>query len=395
MNLSVYGCVSKFRDTDPVMVEAAIRQLSLLFEKEDGTIDAWRRLFGRWKEGMQVELDVLGISKLSLGSFEMDWDCAKIASVLDLLENRRDGGIGRVVDLGEHIGKRKLLFADGAPTQVLMDLCSYGKSQDECSKVVYVYPVSEKHERVFVTRELYKCVGFDESKVRWIPFARVLNLDDDDSTTAKSPLPSRWIDQAASILENVSGKAFHEYSQDDFYSDETNAPETFIDTHRIGSTAISIQILQCKRTKEVKFEWSRIKESQRDSGLYLQYAYARICGIQRKAGSFVSRLPTDLENVDLLDLLKTSPHAVNIASALANVPGGIKSFGESHDATVLIPHLMTLAKSVSSGHNALFVKDRNAVDLSVARLQLWRATGEVIRNGLRILNGGVEPVEYM
>ncbi|ORY53208.1 hypothetical protein BCR33DRAFT_190466 [Rhizoclosmatium globosum] len=96
------------------------------------------------------------------------------------------------------------------------------------------------------------------------------------------------------------------------------------------------------------------------------------CGYPSKLWPLVR---SNSDHFELVHLLSQSAHAINIASAMANLPGAISNLQETKDATVLIPHLITLARSISSGHNPLFVKDRSNVEMSLARLQLWRAAG--------------------
>ncbi|KAI9342847.1 hypothetical protein BDR26DRAFT_858864 [Obelidium mucronatum] len=387
----MHRIVLQFDETDMDMVSSAKLQLGLLFWKDNETMNVWNKMFNDWKVEMMLELKMLGINDDSMLLDYCSWDVEHVVQWGNDLCNRKpsfhEDGDGIYVDLGENAGKKKLWFSSTvsskeAPTQIMINAINLSADDLQYDKVVHVYPSFKEHEHGILMTEL--CGGQIKNYVQ-IPFGNVFDLDT-EKRKKQFAKPSRWIIEAARILENVSGKATPD-----------NQDPTLYKPRQICSTAIAIQLLQCKRTKDVKFEWNRIEESTRDAGLYVQYAYARICGIQRNAGSIVSGLvPVEPENVELMDLLGQSVHAIQIASALANVAMGIRAFTEiPHDATVLIPHIISLARSVSGNHNALFVKDRYDVQTSAARLQLWRSTGEVLQNAIGLLTGGISCVAFM
>ena len=51
----------------------------------------------------------------------------------------------------------------------------------------------------------------------------------------------------------------------------------------VGYGAIVFADLSRERARDVEFDWDRLLSFEGDTGPYCQYAYARICGILRKA----------------------------------------------------------------------------------------------------------------
>ncbi|KAJ1554388.1 Arginyl-tRNA synthetase [Cladochytrium tenue] len=165
----------------------------------------------------------------------------------------------------------------------------------------------------------------------------------------------------------------------------------------LAAAAITVQVLQCRRTKDCVFDWARILDARRDLGMYLQYAHARLCGIQKKAG-------VALDPSADLSLLARTPAANALACALAQPPtaaaaamapsatGGGGSGSGAGDASAFLPQVVALARSVSSGHNSMFVRGSRD-DVARARMLLLWCARVAIAAGLRVV--GVEPRERM
>ncbi|KAI8845229.1 hypothetical protein BJ741DRAFT_141856 [Chytriomyces cf. hyalinus JEL632] len=372
-----------------------------------GEVESVRRmaaLAALWKDGMRTEMDRLGLARLSLDGIENAFSKANETlsahpAVKKLREKMDHEGS---IQLEKDIGSKKL-FLDASlaniPSQLLWDFMNLFQDSAKFSKVTHVIPATEQYVRTTVMQELCAvvetpCPFLKNGNTSNVIVANVSGLDV-DSTLGRYAAPSRWIDSALLHLKHVTGKAFEamDNGSEAEYEDSDEEEES-AETERIASSAIAIQILQSKRTKEMHFDWSRIHDSKRDLGLYLQYSYARICGIQRKSGQAGRRVIESGLDLELLHLVSSSTYATNIAVALANLPGGIRNSFQSLDATAFVAHVVNLARAASGGHNSLFVKDRMDVDMSTARLILWKVTGLVLRNCLILLTGS-EPVDRM
>ncbi|KAJ3247021.1 Arginyl-tRNA synthetase [Chytriomyces hyalinus] len=396
----MYGLLSEHEQSPSENLQELRRVVS-------GEVESVRRmaaLTALWKDGMRTEMDRLGLARLSLDGVENAFSKANetlsthtaIKKLRDKMDH--DGSIQLAKDIGS-----KKLFLDTLATissQLLWDFMNLFQDSAQFNKVIHVIPATEQYVRTTVMQELCAvveapCPFLENGNTSNVIVANVSGLDVNLSL-GKYAAPSRWIDSALDYLKHVTGKAFEamDNGSEAEYEDSDEEEEESAETERIASSAIAIQILQSKRTKEMHFDWSRIQDSKRDLGLYLQYSYARICGIQQKSGQAGRRVIESGLDLELLHLVSSSTYAINIAVALANLPGGIRNSFQSLDATAFVAHVVNLARAASGSHNSLFVKDRVDVDMSTARLILWKVTGLVLRNCLILLTGS-EPVDRM
>ncbi|TPX77778.1 hypothetical protein CcCBS67573_g00932 [Chytriomyces confervae] len=389
--MSMYGLLSEHEQSPSENLQELKRVLS-------GEIESVRRmaaLMALWKDGMRTEMDRLGLARLSLDGVENAFSKANETlsthTAIKKLREKMDH-VGSI-QLAKDIGSKKLFLDTFAtiPSQLLWDFMNLFQDSAQFSKVIHVIPATEQYVRTTVMQELCAvveapCPFLENGNTSNVIVANVSGLDV-ELPLGKYAAPSRWIDSALDYLKHVTGKAFEamDNGSEAEYEDSDEEEEESAETERIASSAIAIQILQSKRTKEMHFDWSRIQDSKRDLGLYLQYSYARICGIQRKSGQAGRRVIESGLDLELLHLVSTSTYAINIAVALANLPGGIRNSFQSLDATAFVAHVVNLARAASGGHNSLFVKDRMDVDMSTARLIVWKVTGLVLRNLYRKL----------
>ncbi|KAJ3329644.1 Arginyl-tRNA synthetase [Blyttiomyces sp. JEL0837] len=342
-----------------------------------------------------------------------------------------------VLDLrvGGKFGVAKLTHRGGAPTPLAVDLASAiirrglqtDGSESDKANITYAVMAWSKHYRVQLTRRCLELLGepWDSTRFKEVPHSRLLGLETRVSDGFPSPL--RWLKEAEDHLKHVSGKSAGEVgsslpgrSMMVFRTEEEDEVETVVDEtgleaeyareislfwegpgagvgtlddtlekssspEIVGAGAVAIQVLQSKRTKDCYFDWTRILNCKKDLGLYLEYAHARLCGIQRKTG-----IALDV-SADLSLLVKT-PHAVDLASILAQYPATLASSAKAFDPSVFIPQIVALARIISSGHNSMFVRGRPDNIARARMLLLWCAK-VVIASALRLL--GVTPMERM
>ena len=123
-----------------------------------------------------------------------------------------------------------------------------------------------------------------------------------------------------------------------------------------------------------------------DTGPYLQYAHARLCSIERKAGIDLSTLST----ADLSLLSET--HAINLVRSLAQWPDVVLNTLKTREPATVLTYLFKMAHALSSSYDHLQVVGSEA-ELQKARLALYEAARQVLWNGMTLL--GLTPVERM
>lgn len=150
----------------------------------------------------------------------------------------------------------------------------------------------------------------------------------------------------------------------------------------VGVGAVVFNDLKTRRVKDVVFDWDDLLNFQGRTGPYVQYAHARVCGILRKLGGSPAVGPRpDAAAVPLvhdaeLRLLK------HLAAFPRDVERGVADAEPSHVAAALLD----LCKAFSQFYEQCSVVGaKTDPTLFAARVDLIRATGLVIRNGLRLL----------
>lgn len=121
-----------------------------------------------------------------------------------------------------------------------------------------------------------------------------------------------------------------------------------------------------------------------DTGPYLQYAHARLCSINRKAGLTAE----DLESADLS--LLTEPHAINLVRILASWPDVVQNTLKTQEPVTILSYLFKMTHMLSSSYDVLKVIGSERESMK-ARMALYEAARQTLHNGMRLL--GLSPVE--
>ncbi|CAO3650692.1 unnamed protein product [Cunninghamella blakesleeana] len=153
---------------------------------------------------------------------------------------------------------------------------------------------------------------------------------------------------------------------------------------QLGISAILIQDMKSKRNKNYQFSWDRMTDARGDTGILLQYAHARTCGIERNA---------DVPITDLCDysLLK-EPTAFELVQTISYFPETIQSSFENLEPCTIVNYLFKLSHATGLASHTLRVKDVDP-ELAKSRMLLFWAARMTMRNGLTLL--GIRPLDRM
>lgn len=154
----------------------------------------------------------------------------------------------------------------------------------------------------------------------------------------------------------------------------------------VGVGAIKYADLSQNRQSTIEFKWDKVLNFEGNTGPYLQYSYARIKSILRKAE----------EKGYKLDKTRNLKFETSIERALANQ---ITQFNEVifHASESCRPNLVTdylfeLAKKANNFYNNCPILNQE-VELLYSRLLLASITAETLKSGLKLL--GIKTLERM
>ncbi|MEX2054079.1 MAG: arginine--tRNA ligase [Candidatus Colwellbacteria bacterium] len=150
----------------------------------------------------------------------------------------------------------------------------------------------------------------------------------------------------------------------------------------VGIGAIKYNDLSQNRLSDIVFDWDKMLSFDGNSGPYIQYTYARLRSILRKA----KRIP----KLDLKALEGEGDQALVLK--LAEFPDVLERVTQSYMPSHLASYLYELAKQVNSYYHSEPVL-YSEPELRALRLNLIKATTDTLRNGLKLL--GIKTVERM
>ena len=154
----------------------------------------------------------------------------------------------------------------------------------------------------------------------------------------------------------------------DLSSDEKEAV-----AHAVAIGALKYNDLKENRMTDIVFDWDKMLDFSGDSGPYLQYAYARLQSILRKAG--------DKPRVGVLD----SEVELALARKIFEFPDVVQRAGELYATSILALYLYRLAVAANKFYETTpILKDDNA-DRRAARLALAEVAARTIKDGLALL----------
>jgi len=147
----------------------------------------------------------------------------------------------------------------------------------------------------------------------------------------------------------------------------------------VGVGAIVYFDLSHHPTSDIIFDWEKMFVLEGNSGPYLQYTLARINSVLEKAKERGEKKEVK-PNLEELSLLRTLIHYEEV----------VKTAAESFSPNLMTNYLFDLAQKFNNFYNNHRILES---DNSEFRIELTSATGQILKNGLKIL--GIETPERM
>ena len=155
----------------------------------------------------------------------------------------------------------------------------------------------------------------------------------------------------------------------------------------IGIGAVKYSILSQNRTTEIVFDWDKMLAFDGNSSPYLQYTYARAKSILRK-----SETPSTTSSAfpDPDDTLARIRAVIRLFPKFAEQ---IAFAAKEYKPNIISNYLYELAQAFNAFYNSVPVLSCTNAEERDFRLNLVRATSQVLKNGLGLL--GIDVVEEM
>lgn len=154
----------------------------------------------------------------------------------------------------------------------------------------------------------------------------------------------------------------------------------------VGTGAIKYADLSQNRQTAVIFEWDKILSFEGNTAPYLQYSYARIKSILRRAKEQNKDVKEDVI-IKFVDKTERT-----LAHHLTQFPGVILKAADSCRPNLIADYLFELSKKFNSFYNACPILNQED-EILHSRLLLAERTAAVLKEGLNIL--GINTLERM
>jgi arginyl-tRNA synthetase len=293
----------------------------------------------------------------------------QLLSERHLLKQTEDGALA--IDLGD-LGKVVIKRADGTSLYITRDIASVLMRKELYPFQKALYVVGDEQAGHF--KQLFQISNLMLSpppNLQHIGFGRIKGMSTRKGTAVF----------LQDILDTAKEKIMEYMNQDEEKSKIANK-EAIAD--QLGVSAILIQDMKSKRGKDYAFSWDRMTDTKGDTGVFLQYAHARICGIERKATVNIS---PDCD----FSILKEK-EAFDLVQSIALFPDIVESAFSTLEPSTIVNYLFKLSHATSAASKHLRVNSMDP-EISKARLLLFWSARITLRNGLHLL--GMKPIKEM
>ena len=373
--LKLYVRINAEADENPELDEQARQWFKKL---EDGDQEAWK-LWQWFRDESLVEFNRI-YDKLDV-SFDYFHGEAfyndKMDEGIQILEDKnllQESKGAQIVNLEKYdLPPALIKKSDGATLYITRDMATamYRHRTFNFAKNIYVVGQEQSHHFKQL-KAVLKEMGFDWSDdMIHVSFGLV--------TKNKKKLSTRKgnIIRLEPTLDEAEARALTQIEAKNPCLENKEAV-----AHAVGVGAVKFYDLKTDRDNGYDFDLEAMVSFEGETGPYVQYAYARIQSILRKAAfvpaSDANYALNDAESWDIIKLLQDFPSIIQRAA-------------EKYDPSIVAKYAINLAQSFNKYYAHTRILDENPERDS--RLALAYATGIVLKEALRLL--GVDAPEKM
>ncbi|WP_347922560.1 arginine--tRNA ligase [Pontimicrobium sp. SW4] len=368
----------------PILMEA--QEMLLKWEAGDeDVVTLWKMMNGWVYEGFETTYKNLGV----------DFDCYYYESDTYLLGKefvaeglksgvflkKEDGSVW--CDLTEDgLDEKIVLRADGTAVYMTQDIgTAIQRIKDYPDVGGMVYTVGNEQDYHFkVLFLILKKLGFD-----WAKNLYHLSYGMVDLPSGKMKSREGTVVDADDLIIEMATTA-KELSQElgklDDYSD--NEKQTIYNT--IGLGALKYFILKVDPKKRILFDPKESVDFQGNTGPFIQYTYARIQAILRKA-DFNTSITLSANEVSL------EPKEKELIKQLELFPEVIQNAAQNHSPALIANYTYDLVKEFNSFYQNVSILGADNQNEKVFRVQLSNTVASTIKNAFGLL--GIEVPERM
>ncbi len=380
------GTDSKVAEKEaPILLEA--QQMLKKWEAGDEeVVSLWKKMNGWVYEGFDVTYRNLGVNFDKLyyesNTYLLGKEFVQEGLDNDVFFQKEDGSVW--IDLtDEGLDEKIVLRSDGTAVYMTQDIgTAIQRVKDYPDINGMVYTVGNEQDYHFkVLFLILKKLGFS-----WAEHLHHLSYGMVDLPSGKMKSREGTVVDADELMQEMTNTAAS-------ISEELGKLEDYSENEKqglykmIGLGALKYYILKVDPKKRILFNPEESVDFQGNTGPFIQYTYARIQSILRKAETL------NLDQSGSEKLTRLHPKEKELIKQLQLFPVTIQLAAENYSPALIANYIYDLVKEFNSFYQQVSILGEIDEPKKVLRVQLSKKVGEVIQSGFKLL--GIEVPERM
>lgn len=351
-------------------------------------VELWKTMNNWVYEGFDQTYKALGVDfdKIYYESqtYKVGRDLVLEGLEKGLFYRRDDGSVW--ADLSQNgLDEKLLLRSDGTSVYMTQDIGTARMRFDDYNIDKMVYVVGNEQDYHFkVLAILLDRLGFEWGKNLMHFSYGMVELPEGKMKSREGTVVDA--DDLIEDMVNTAREMSKELGKLDGYTEE-EAERIY---HIIAMGALKYFILKVDPRKNMTFNPRESIDFNGNTGPFIQYTYARVQSIFRKAkekGIDISSINNLVRDVDLF------PKETELLKMIGNFPNVVKEAGDVYSPALIANYVYDLAKEFNQFYHELPIVYEKDEALRANRLALSYAVGKTIRQGMWLL--GIDVPERM
>ena len=365
----------------PIFLKA--QEMLRLWEQGDPeTLALWRRMNQWVYDGFEVTYHNLGVSfdrnYYESETYLLGKDIVQRGLDEGVFYRKEDGSVW--IDLtAEGLDEKLVLRSDGTSVYITQDLGTATKRIEEDFPKVegMIYTVGNEQDYHFkVLFLILQKLGYTWAKNLYHLSYGMVELPNGKMKSREGTVVDA--DDLMEEMVQVAQELSQELGKLEGYSDQQKEQLYRV----IGLGALKYYILKVDPKKKIAFNPQESIDFQGNTGPFIQYTYARIQSILRRA-----------ENCELPKSVSLHPKEKELIKLLSLFPEVVQNAADTYSPALIANYVYDLVKEFNSFYQNVSILGEEDTDKRSLRVHLSRKVGEVIAIGFDLL--GIEVPERM
>jgi arginyl-tRNA synthetase len=366
----------------PIIIEAQ-EMLKKWEAGDEKVMSLWKKMNEWVYEGFATTYSNLGVNfdkyYYESNTYLLGKDVVQVGLDKGVFERDPDGSVW--IDLtDEGLDRKIVLRSDGTAVYMTQDIgTAIQRVKDMPDVGGMIYTVGNEQDHHFkVLFLILKKLGFD-----WASNLYHLSYGMVDLPSGKMKSREGTVVDADDLMQDMTDTA-KQISEDlgklDSYSDEEKAKLY----KTIGLGALKYYILKIDPKKRILFNPEESVDFAGNTGPFIQYTYARIQSIIRKA---------DFDFSNKIEIEEVHEKEKELVKQIELFPEVIQNAAQNHSPALIANYTYDLVKEYNSFYQSVHILGEVDLTKKIFRVQLSQKVAEVIKSAFQLL--GIEVPERM